>query len=772
MSEANISQELSERLQVRFSQGLQLHQSGQLAPAETIYREILAIWPRHFDSLHLTGVIALQHGDPARAIELIEQALAVNPQSAEAYNNLGSCWAALNNPEQAMTYYDQALVLNPDYLDARLNQGDLLTDCQRFSEALQSYQKAILLAPENATLHCRHGHALARLNQSAMALSSYDRALALQPADADAYFGKGRVLEGLSRYEEALAAYIQASMLQPDNPLLNNDIANVLSVLRRYDEAVSYYDKAIALHPQDAKLYNNRANALAKLMRYDEALRSYEQAIELQPDAIKIYKNRADMLFSLGYFELALVAYQQAMSVDPDYECLFGMYLHTKMRLCDWTDLAENLTRYVVAVRELKKITTPLITLSLFDSPELQKITTDVFADYLIAISSPTSWKVTESAHNKIRVGYYSADFHDHATCYLMAELFERHSREHFEFYAFAFESVREDAMRNRVVAAFDGFFDVSDQSDDQIIRLSQELGIDIAVDLKGYTQNSRSHLFARRCAPIQVNFLGFPGTLSIPSVDYILADRTLIPPENQSYFSEKVVYLPNSYQVNQSYRPISPKNLTRSRAGLPATGFVFCCFNDCYKITPQTFDVWVQILQAVEGSVLWLLGETATAINNLKKEAESRGLDSDRLVFAKFLPIDEHLARCRLADLFLDTLPCNAHTTASDALWAGLPVLTCQGQAFAGRVAASVLNAIRLPELITDNYQDYAAKAIELATHPEQVQALKARLEHNRRTTPLFDPALFAHHLEAAYQAMYRRNLQGLQPDVIEITD
>ena len=299
---------------------------------------------------------------------------------------------------------------------------------------------------------------------------------------------------------------------------------------------------------------------------------------------------------------------------------------------------------------------------------------------------------------------------------------------------------------------------------------MSRDLGIDIAIDLKGFTQDNRMGIFAERCARVQINYLGYPGTLAAPYFDYIVADKTLIPHESQQYYTEKIIYLPHSYQVNDSKRKISNRVFTRQQLGLPKSGFVFCCFNNNYKILPETFDVWMRLLKTVNGSVLWLFEDNPTAAKNLRKEATNRGVDPARLVFAPRMELEDHLARHRVADLFIDTLPCNAHTTASDALWAGLPVLTQMGQSFAARVAASLLNAMDLPELITKTQGEYEARAIELANNPLRLTEIKKKLERNRETSPLFNGQLFARHIEAAYTEIHRRHLSGKKPDHINV--
>jgi predicted O-linked N-acetylglucosamine transferase (SPINDLY family) len=363
-------------------------------------------------------------------------------------------------------------------------------------------------------------------------------------------------------------------------------------------------------------------------------------------------------------------------------------------------------------------------------------------------------------------VGYFSADFFEHATSFLMAEMFEKHDKTRFELMAFSFGPPTQDEMHKRLTRAFDTFVDVRDQSDDRIAVLAKEMEIDIAVDLKGYTAGSRPGIFARRAAPIQVNYLGYPGTMGADFMDYLLADPTLIPISEQVHYTEKIAYLPDTYQPNDTRRRISGRQFTRTEAGLPDVGFVFCCFNNSFKIMPDTFECWMRILRQVEGGVLWLLEDNSAAAENLKREATSRGIDPNRLVFAKRVAPDEHLARHRLADLFLDTLPCNAHTTASDALWSGLPVLTQLGQTFAGRVAASLLTAIDLPELITANSTDYETLAVQLASDPSNLARIRQKLAQNRSSKPLFDIERFTRNIEAAYSGMIKRHRAGLHPD------
>ena len=475
-------------------------------------------------------------------------------------------------------------------------------------------------------------------------------------------------------------------------------------------------------------------------------------------------------LNELKRFDEAIALYHKALSLKPDIDWLPGYLLHTKMKICSWSDLPQSLDSISKKVAANEKVTDPFPLLALHDDIFLHKKSSEIYIQSKYSFKPVLGPILKHPQSQKIRVGYFSADFHNHATGYLMAELFELHDKSQFELVGFSFGPTTNDEMRERLEKSFDQFIEVGGISDLEVAKLSRDLNIDLAVDLKGFTGGSRTGIFSYRAAPIQVNYLGYPGTMGVDYIDYIIADKTLIPLESQSSYTEKVVYLPNSYQVNDRKRLISERQFTKRELGLPEDGFVFCCFNNNFKILPATFASWMRILKAVEGSVLWLFKDNSWIVENLKKEASKHGIDGGRLVFVERMPLSEHLARHRQADLFLDTLPYNAHTTSSDALWAGLPVLTLMGESFASRVAASLLNAMDLPELITNTQEEYEAMAIKLATHPHKLADIKLKLAKNRLTAPLFDTPLFTKNLEAAYFKMVERYDLDLRPDHITI--
>ena len=534
--------------------------------------------------------------------------------------------------------------------------------------------------------------------------------------------------------------------------------------------ALESYDKAILLNPHHAEAHNNRGSALHALLQHEAALESYDRAIQLKPDYADAHCNRANVLLTLKQYQAALESFDKAILLRPDYEYVPGMRLHMKRFLCDWEASESECRQLEARIDRGEKAALPFTMLAVSGSAALQRKAAEIYVRGKHPARSTAAAIPRRPRRDRIRIGYFSADYYNHATSYLMAELFERHDRSRFEILGFSFGPDVKDAMSKRVFAAMDRLVDVQSMTDREVAQLSRTLEVDIAVDLKGFTRDHRAGIFAERAAPIQVNYLGYPGTMGADYMDYLIADHTLIPKDCQRHYSEKIAYLPDSYQPNDSRRPLSAKLSTRADEGLPENAFVFCCFNNAYKIGPAVFDIWMRILARVEGSVLWLLEDNPSASANLRKEAARREISPDRLVFARRLPLAEHLARHTLADLFLDTSPYNAHTTASDALWAGLPVLTRIGETFAGRVAASLLRAVDLPELVTATEAEFEELAVELARNAERYRALRKRLQQSRATAPLFDTQAFTRHLEAAYCAMFERYQAGLSPEHIQV--
>jgi predicted O-linked N-acetylglucosamine transferase (SPINDLY family) len=761
------------KLTPKYSQMIQdavvLHQAGQLEAAETQYRKLLKRLPSNTVLLSNLGVIFIEKGQLDDAVRIIERSLQINPNQANALNNHGIALKGPKRYEDALVSYERAIILKPDYAEAYSNRGNALQELKRFDEALKSYESAITLRPDVAEAYTNRGIVLQELKLFDEALLSHDRAIALKPDYAEAHFNRGIALKELNRLDEALNSYGSAIALKPDYVNAYSNRGLTLQDLKRFDEALASYDCAITLMPNCAEVYSNRGNVLKELNQFDDALDSHDRAIALKPDYADAYFNRGLVLIDLNRLDEALASYECTMTLNPDMDYILGFTLHTKMQLCLWDNLPHALNKLIHKINHDEKVAYPFPMLVLIDDPDVHRKMAEIYVNDKYPVSHVLPKIEPYSQHEKIRVGYFSADFRDHPVSSLTAELYETHDRDHFEIYAFSYGTDTKDEMNLRIKAGVDYFHDVRTLSDNDIAMLARNVQIDIAVDLGGFTKNGRTGIFAMHAAPIQISYIGYLGTMGANYYDYLIADQTIIPEQSQKYYSEKIAYLP-SYQVNDSKKLLPTTIFTREDMQLPETGFVFCCFNNSYKITAITFDSWVRILKQVDGSVLLVYADNESIELNLTKEIVLRGVDPSRLVFGKRLPMLEYLARYRVADLFLDTLPYNAGTTASDALRMGLPVLTCMGQSFASRMAASLLNAVNLPELITTTQEQYEALAIELATHPEKLKTIKAKLAANLVIAPLYDTPLFTKHLEAAYWIMNDQCQKGLEAEHIYV--
>lgn len=734
------------------------------------FTKALSINPRNPLTYQHAGTVFSDYlGNYAEAIKQFDKVITLVPSFPFAYVSKGFCLAALARYNEAFVAYDKALSIEPSLEKAWLGRGNIFLKLSRYDEAVAAYDKALSIKPDldGAWLGC--GNVFYNLKRYDEALAAYDKALSIGPDLEGAWVGRGNALLEFKRYDEAMAAYDKALSIKPDSAEAWVGRGNVFVELKRYNEVMTAYDKALSIKPGSAEAWLGRGNICLEFKRYDEAISAYDKALSVAPDLAEAWLGRGHASFNLKHHDHASIAYDKALLIDPDLETLAGARLNTKMQLCDWTNLDQEIAGLIGAIKDGRLNSTPFALLSLTDSTEDHLRLAQSWAIAKHPASAEPLWQNSVYKHDKIRLGYVSADLHEHATAYLMAELFELHNKERFSVTAFSIGNDDNSDMRRRLVRSFDRFVDCRSLSDFDAARAISESEIDILVDLKGFTKDARTGIFSHRPAPIQVNYLGYPATMGAPYIDYIIGDKMLFTRADAEFFSEKLVLLPDSYQPNDRKRQISTKAFSRQEVGLPDNAFVFCCFNNNYKILPQTFDSWMCILKRVEGSVLWLFAENQTAMANLKNEAGIRGVDPARLVFAGEMELPGHLARHRLADLFLDTLPYNAHTTASDALWAGLPVLTQVGSAFPGRVACSLLNAIGLPELITRSREEYEALASELALNPEKLTAIREKLAMNRLAAPLFDAPLYTKHLEVAYEAMYQRHKAGLPPDHIE---
>lgn len=717
--------------------------------------------------MHFLGLIQQQKGNLREGEFLLRQALALREDASFLYN-LGNLLRESKRLSEAEAVYRRALELKPDYAAAQNNLGLLFLESKRLHEAETAYRRVVELKPGDAVALVNLGNLLNEAKRTAEADAAYRRALELKPDYAEAHYNFANLLQETRHLPEAEAAYRRALALKPDFAEAHNNLGHLLIKGRRLPEAEAACRSALELKPDCAETLNNFGNLLKETGRLSEAEAAYRRALELRPDYAEAHYDLGNLLTETSRLSEAEAAYRRALDLKPALPYLLGSWFHTKMQLCDWDVFDDASDRLIRAIESGENLTSPSSMLAISSSSAQQQQCAGAYAQDRFPASSTPVWRGERYRHGRIRLGYFSGDFRDHPVAHVIAELLERHDRSRFEIVGYSFGQDTQDPWRRRLEGAFDQFLDVAGKTDHEIAGLAREMEIDIAVDLMGFTQHCRTGIFALRPSPIQVNYLGYPGTSGTEYIDYIMADAVIIPPEHRTYYTEQVVCLPGSYFPSDSTKAISERHFSRAELGLPEDGFVFCCFNSSGKITPDAFDIWMRLLKKVEGSVLWLSIGNATAIRNLRTQAEMRGVAPERLIFSEHMQLSDHFARHRQADLFLDTFYYNAHTTASNALWAGLPVLTCLGNAFAGRVAASLLTAVGLPELIANSHEEYESLALELATCPEELASIRRKLAETRTTKPLFDTPLYTRHLEAAYQVMYERFRAGLAPDQI----
>jgi protein O-GlcNAc transferase len=647
-------------------------------------------------------------------------------------------WQALEQDDfrGAETIARKALAASSSDPEAQQLLGDSLFYQQRFREALPLLRAVFDAAAPKGVGH-RLGRCLLALGEFAQAESVLRRETANHPDLVNAFNALGIALVEQQRREEALEAFRHAADLDPGSAEAHNNVGNVLMELGRYDAAIPHFRQVTERSPGLAEPHHNLGNALYVLKYYDEAVAEFERALENSPK----------LTYTLGNL------------------------LRTELVMCRWSNLERNLRAWRDRIQEEDASEEPFVGLQVLESPEEQFVCAGGYVrDKFPASPPPLRRTKPRTPRRKIRLAYLSADFRTHATTYLITGLFERHDREKFEVIAVSFGPDDRSEARRRLIGSVDRFVEVAQQDDLRAAQLLRDLEVDIAIDLKGYTADARPGILAHRPALVQIAYIGFPGTSRAPFIDYMIADKFVLPEREQHWYSEKIIWLPDTYYVTDDRNPIAERTPTRAEAGLPDEGFVFCCFNNSYKIRPALFEIWMRLLARLPGSVLWLLEDNRWSRQNLETEAKARGIDASRLVFAPRVGQPEHLARHRLADLFLDTLPYNAHTTSTDALWTGLPVVTCAGTTLVGRVAGSLLHALGIPELITSNLAEYEALALKLARDRRLLDDVRTKVAHHRTTHALFDTDRFRRHIESAYETAWRIWQAGDPPRAITV--
>lgn len=719
------------------------------------------------------AISAFQTNNFEKAYRLCDLVLEQDTDNVVALHLFGILNSLRRDFPKALKSLDRALTLSPHNPDLYVDKGKILNEASRPEDALLCLDKALAINERHPIALDLKASILLLLKRPAEALEILDRLLKIARNHSRTLNNRGLALTELSRYDNAIESFRSAVASDFNNSEIWANLGNALFKSKSYNDALAAYSNALKLNPDFAEAWLGRGNTLASLKQYEDALSAAEKAIANKPDLAEAWGLRGGIYAHLRRPEEAVLAYSAAMRADQDLPFVKGNLLHQKMLCCDWSNI-EGIIAEIERDIELKKpAAEPFGWQGIANSERsLQKAAEICAATLYPGDPAAIAHGIAENTTGKIRVGYLSGEFRVHATSHLLTGVLEEHDRSRFDVFIFDNGWDDKSDLRRRIAASAYEIIEITNLNDASAVTAIRKAGVDILVNMNGYFGDHRMGIFARRAAPIQVNYLGFPGTFGCDYIDYVVADRFVIPEDRKSFYTEKVVHLPHCYQPNDCTKTIATTIFKREDLGLPQRDFVFCCFNNSYKIVPDLFDCWARILKHVDKSVLWLLKSNASAVSNLIKEAVARGISPDRLVFADRMPLTDHLARHQLAGLFLDTLPYNAHTTASDALWAGLPVLTQTGTTFPGRVATSLLNAVGLPELAVRTQQEYEETAIHLATHPTELALLKNKLLKNKSTAPLFNTKQYTRHIEDAFRAMFDRRKQGLDPAHISVSN
>ena len=750
--------------------GQTLAQLKRYEQALSAFNNALSIHPQYAEAWYNKALGCVQLERHEEAINCFNQSIELQPNNPKAWLELSTSLGVLKRYEDALQCCEQALKLQSNYPEAWLNKGSAYSELKQFSQAIDAYDKAIELKNDFVAAWYSKGVALEKLDRKLEALNYYDKAIALDPSYAKAWLNKGNVLNDTTQYQEAIACFDRALELEPDyaDAWANKSIA--LYELKEFESAINCCDQAIGIEPRHSKGWINKGSILCEMNMHLESIKCFDIAIALKPNDIDALVNKGGVYTLLNERKKAIDCLEAALSIDSKIKFTEGLLLYLKLQEGDWGNFHKSCSSLIERINKDEKVAAPFLALSITDDPQIQLKAAQIYCNSAYP-KNDSLGPIPKYSHPKIKVAYFSADFKDHPVAYLTAELFELHDREHFEMYAFSTRKSGPSPIKDRLINAFDHFIEVDEQSDKEVALLARELQIDIAVDLGGHTQHARTGIFAYRAAPVQVNYLGFAGTMGADYFDYIVADKIVIPQEFQEFYLEKKVYLPNSYIVDDSQRAPSNKKLSRSEFGLPEDSTVFCCFNNSYKFNPPRIASFAKILTNVPNSVMWITENNASFKQNLLAEFNKLGIAEHRIVFATRVDaMADHLARYRLADLFLDTSPYNAHTTAMDSLKSGLPIISLAGKSFASRVGASLLTAIGLPELIVQSEEEFIDLASKLGQDARALQLLKEKLSQNLTSTALFNTKIFCGHLEAAYQEMHQAYMQDLAPADIYI--
>ena len=744
-------------------------QNNEFELASKILKEGQANFPKEFLFINLLAQISLRNKKIIDGITLLKQSLQINPQQQLVMFDLGIALSLNDQLDEAVIFFDKSIELEPRNLKVYVRKAITLRKLNRVNDSIDCYQKIIDLDPNFIDAYTNKAELLYSIGELEESLHFYQQAIKIDIENPTLFIRCGIIFSKLDRIGEAISSYKKSIAITSENPGAFKNLAYIFKDLRQYDKACFYLKKTAEINP-DYEVLTNLAQIYCQLGNYKEGIVHYDKAIKVQPGNAEVHALKAYACNSQGEFNQAILSFDNALNVDKDFKYSYGDRFHAKKNICDWSNFEQDLNWLNLKIKERKSVAVPLAICGFVDDPGTHKLGAELFVHDKFPLDNSLGPISKYPKNKKIKIGYFSGDFTEHPVAYLVTELFKMHDKSKFELYAFSYSTNAESKIRLRIQKSFDEFIDVSNHGDKQITLMSREKNIDIAIDLSGHTKNSRPSIFAMRAAPIQINFLGYPGTTGASYIDYNISDKFIIPKELLKYYSEKIIYLPKCYQPNEEKIIPGTKVFSRRSEGLPDSGFVFCCFNNSWKITPQIFKVWIRLLLSVDGSVLWFPGFSSFAIKNLKKECAKLGVDENRLIFSSIEKLrQDHHKKIKLADIFLDCFPYGAQSTATDFLRVGIPIVTLRGLSFSNRVASSLLMNLNLPELITTTEVDYENLAIKLANNPKYLNEIKAKLILNVETSSIFNVEEYTRSVESAYTMAYERYHDNLNPENLE---
>ncbi|MEP0943090.1 MAG: tetratricopeptide repeat protein [Rhizobiaceae bacterium] len=700
------------------------------------------------------------------------RALQVEPNCFETHNNLGVVQQAQNKLDAAVASFEKSASANPRYFRAHFNLGIALREQGKFEDATAAFNQAISLNPDHAQSHYSLGSVQAELGATDKAIAAFEKAIELEPGFADAHDNLGVVFHRAGDLGAAIRHHSRAIQISPTRAQAHDNLGVVLFGQGKMKDAAESFGRAIQFDPKLVDAYCNRSRVFSELGQFEQANKDIQAALDIDPQYVPAMHEKINALEGVLSYAEALEWSEKVLQSEPDNTRLKAKTWSMSSQICAW-ELGERFENEMRQAEGEDAALQPWPMLTLQDAPQQHLNRSKIFGESIRLNKPSFSHEVLQSRPDRLRVGLFSPDFKDHPVAKLIAGLLRNFDRKRFEILAFSNGGNVQQLTQARIAMQVDKFVDLTEQSVDEKIALLKQNPIDIAIDLAGYTQGGCTDLLGLKVAPVQINFLGYAGSLGFDAIQYVIGDGVLMPPHSAAHYSEKVIRLPNSFMPTDDQLVVSDAPLTRSDCGLPEEGIVFCAFNKAYKIRPTEFDIWMKLLEDVEGSVLWLSGNNDLAIENLRQQAQKAGIDPQRLIVAGWVPdYASHLARLRLADMFVDTFNYNAHTTAVEALHAGLPVVTKCGQQFAARVVASLLNAVGLPELITETAHEYRELALDLAKNPEKLKTVREKLANLGPQSALFDSVQYTRDFERGLDLAYQRHLDGLPAADIDLAE